>query len=61
MAGIAVNLQDFAEDEGLHSALAKAENWRDTLEEMQEICNTRQREACNTLLLSIRTFIKNNK
>ena len=51
-------LQDFAVDEGVHSAIVTAEKWRDSLEEMVEVCNRDQVEACNLLLKGINTFIE---
>jgi len=56
-AGIATNLLRFAKDEGIRSALNKAENWRDSLEEMAEIANTPQQNSIELVLVPIKYAI----
>jgi hypothetical protein len=57
MDGIVKALLDFAFDpdtgEGSHSAINKAEKWRDSLEEMLEVGNKNEQEACLILLQAV--------
>lgn len=50
MATIQSSLISFAIDEGIEGAIAKAEKWRDSLEEMLEICHGDERDAVALLI-----------
>ena len=55
--GIAQNLIEFGADEGNVGALAKAEKFRDALEEIGEIANPSQQQHVNELLAWVRVAI----
>lgn len=51
-------LTSFAKEEGWDAALAKAENWRDALEEMVEVASPCQKEAIDNLMGSLHLFFQ---
>lgn len=57
-SSIYTDLVEFAIDEGWDSALSKAEDWRDTLQEMQEIASVSQRQSITNLLGSLELFFE---
>lgn len=57
MTNIPTALNDFAQDEGIHAATYKAEQWRDVLEEMLEVGDHHQRWLILQLLMPIRVFL----
>ena len=58
--GIGTSLREFAQDEGLLSAIEKAEDFRDCLEEMREIGTEEQQRWCTCLLTPIGLFLQAN-
>lgn len=54
MKGIAKAVVEFGFDEGRHSAICAAERWQEALEQMAEVADVEERDACSLLLLSVR-------
>jgi hypothetical protein len=48
----------FVKDEGYQTAMQKLENWRDCLEEMQEILSLPEKASCQILLAAVTETIK---